>query len=121
MTDLLLIKVRGKTVELSEDEAHAVLQSLHRQFADRDAARRAAQREAGQVWIATYWRYGARDEEECFSLKEAASYLDGGQEYGSLSSESIRCPDGTVYTRDDRVDMEWSLMPAVKVEERPHD
>ena len=114
MSDPLQVEIHGEAIELTEDEARSVLQSLHRQFTDRAEAERTAQREAGQVWIATYWRYGAREEDEFFSLKEAASYLDHGEEYGDLSSESILCPDGTVYTSDERVDMEWSLLPALK-------
>lgn len=106
-TEPLRIELRGEPVELSEDEAHELLRSLHRQFADRSAAERQAAREAGQVWIATYWRYQAQDTEECFSLKEAAEYLDGGEEYGTLSSESIRCPDGTVYTKNDLNYEDW--------------
>lgn len=109
----LRIELRGEGVELSESEARDILRSLHRQFSDRSAAERQAAREAGQVWIATYWSYGSQDTEECFSLKEAAEYLDGGEEYGTLSSVSIRCPDGTVYTREDRQDMEWALLPAL--------
>lgn len=91
-----------------------ILKSLHQQSSARRRTEEAAARAAGQVWYAVYWRHGARDEEECFSLAEAASYLDGGQEYGNLSSDSIRCPDGTVYTRDDREYGEWSDLPALK-------
>lgn len=115
MTEPLRIELRGETVELAEDEARAVLRSLHQQFSERAEAERAAAREAGQVWVAVYWRYHSRSEEECFSLEEAVQYLAGGEEYGSLSSEAIRCPDGSVYTRDDLPDrMTWSELPALK-------
>ena len=113
--DPLRIEVRGETLALSVDEARAVLQSLHRQLGDRAAAERDEARAAGQVWIAVYWRYGGKSEEECFSLREAANYLEYGEEEGTLSSESIRCPDGTVYTREDR-DLDWRQLPALQAE-----
>lgn len=101
------IELRGETVTLTDDEAKGILKALHQQSSERRRGEEAAARAAGQVWYAIYWRYGVRDEEECFSLAEAASYLAGGEEYGSLSSDSIRCPDGTVYTKAD-VDYDWS-------------
>jgi hypothetical protein len=109
------IELHGQSVELTDAEAKAILKSLHQQSSERRRAEEDQARAAGQVWYAVYWRYGAREEEECFSLVEAASYLDGCEGYGSLSSDSIRCPDGTVYTRDDRAYGEWSDLPALKV------
>jgi hypothetical protein len=48
------------------------------------------------TWTAHYWRYGGRHEEECDSVEEAILFLESGEDYGSLSSESILDPDGKV-------------------------
>ncbi len=47
-----------------------------------------------QQWTAVYWRYHSRYEEVCDSFREAYRYLENGEEYGELSSESILGPDG---------------------------
>lgn len=60
-----------------------------------------------QVWIAVFWSLRRRYEEECFPLEEAAAFLDSGEEDDVMFSDSIRCPDGTVYTRDDRGGLSW--------------
>jgi hypothetical protein len=95
------IDLRGERITLTDDEAQALYKRLSDQIVNRTLAEQAAAREAGQVWIAVYWSLDSQYEETCYSLEEAVEFLDGGQENGTLSSDSIRCPDGTVYTRAD--------------------
>jgi hypothetical protein len=49
-----------------------------------------------QQWTAVYWRYHHKYTEECDSLQEAIDFLEAGEDYGSLSSESILGPNGEV-------------------------
>lgn len=49
-----------------------------------------------QQWTAVYWRYGARERVACDSFGEAYRLLDSGEDFGSLSSDSILGPDGAV-------------------------
>jgi hypothetical protein len=48
------------------------------------------------TWTAKYWRYHSPYEEECDSVEEAILFLESGEDYGSLSSESILDPDGAL-------------------------
>lgn len=105
------ISFRGEEVVLSDDEADAISKSLMQQQIARNRVEQDAARKRGEVWVASYWRNQVRKEEECFSLREAASYLDFGDEEGLHSSEAIRYPDGTVVSRDDlNYDMWMSLV-----------
>ena len=111
---MLFRSLRGESITLSDTEAKAILKTLHQQSSARREAEEAAARAAGQVWYAVCFVYGRREEEEFFSLAEAASFLDFGDEEGNHKSDSIRCPDGTVYTRGDTNWDDWAELPALK-------
>ncbi|MFD4474661.1 hypothetical protein ACFWPU_00890 [Streptomyces sp. NPDC058471] len=46
-------------------------------------------------WTAVYWRYYSKCTETFDSWDEAASFLDNGENEGTMSSEDILRPDGT--------------------------
>lgn len=102
------INLRGEQITLTDEEAKTIQRTLLEQNAARTRAEHAAAREAGQIWIAECVKYHRPYEVEWFSLGDAASFLDGVDEDGRAASKAIRCPDGTVYTRDDRGDLTWS-------------
>jgi len=92
----LTVEINGQPVTASMQEWGRVKDAIiARSVADR-MAWEDERRAAGQVWTALYWRYHSKGEEECFSLAEAASFLEGGEDWGNLSAEGVRCPDGTV-------------------------
>ncbi len=90
----LTITINGQPITATMDEWSAVSDAISdRRMAD-GAAWRAAQKAAGQVWLAIYWRHGQRCESEEYSLDDAKSCLDGGSDAGEMSPYGIRCPDG---------------------------
>jgi len=114
------IELRGETMELSDEEARQVFQSLTRQSLARTETEENEARAAGQVWYVTFRHYGAPDEEEYFSLREAAEAMQYANERGDSWPEKVRCPDGTVYTHKDLPDgYTWTLLPALT--ESPED
>lgn len=113
MHEPFTIELRGETITLTDDEAGAIRTTLLAQSLARIKTEQAAAREAGQVWYAIAWHNGTRDEEECFSLLEAAEALDGIDESGRGYSDSIRCPDGTIYTRDHTQGDDWVTLPVL--------
>ena len=48
-----------------------------------------------QVWKAHYMRYGSEEWEEFGSPEEAISFLNYGEDAGSLSSIGVVWPDGS--------------------------
>lgn len=56
-----------------------------------------------QTWTAVYWRYHSKSEYEASSLTDALNFLQYGEDYGELSSDSVRGPDGTVVIPNDRI------------------
>lgn len=47
--------------------------------------------------IAAFWSWGNRQEADGFgSVEEAARFLMGGEDAGTLASEAVLLPDGTV-------------------------
>ncbi|MFJ5532464.1 hypothetical protein [Streptomyces sp. NPDC093261] len=58
------------------------------------------------TWTAKFWRYHSLyEKEKCDSLEEAARFLLNGEDVGTLSSDSIIGPDGSV-VRDFQTD-DW--------------
>lgn len=49
---------------------------------------------AEQRWHAVYWRHYVRREHPCDSFAEAWAFLDSGENYGELSGEAVRTPEG---------------------------
>lgn len=56
-----------------------------------------------QTWTAVYWRYGARYERQADSLDGALRFLEYGEEEGSLSSNSVLGPDGSVVVPEEEI------------------
>lgn len=116
------IRVHGEDVTLTDDEAGEILRSLHQQSIARTEVEEAAARAAGQVWFAVSHSYGIKDEEEHFSLRDAAAALQYGEEHGTLSADGIRCPDGTFYTRKDLTDgYTWTTLPGLNETSEDHE
>ena len=58
--------------------------------------------------VATYYRYMSRYEEDGFmSVEEAEAFLRQGEDEGSLVSESVVLPDGTVARSRDALGILW--------------
>lgn len=47
-----------------------------------------------QTWTAVYWRYYSKYTHEAGSLEDALRFLQHGEDYGELSSDSVLGPDG---------------------------
>ena len=106
--------LRGERIELTDDEAKAIRETLVQQAVDRMRVEQESARAAGWVWYAVYLRHHLRYEDEFFSLAEAAGYLAWGDGDGSQWGEEIRCPDGVTYKRADIPDgLTWSSLPAL--------
>jgi hypothetical protein len=52
------------------------------------------------VWTAVYWRHYVQHREECGSLEDAVRFLREGEYHGTLSMDSIICPDGKAIKHD---------------------
>jgi hypothetical protein len=80
--------IGGIVYELKVDSSSAGGRALLR------ASSGAKPPESGDVWQAQYWQHHSLDSEEFSSLKEAATYLRYGQDYGYHNPEAIVTPNG---------------------------
>jgi hypothetical protein len=72
---------------------------LKRLTAHAEVVLRAA-RERGETYTVHYWRYLQRYEEEVLTLDEAVSYVQGGEDAGTLSGDYISGPGGSRFATD---------------------
>lgn len=62
------------------------------------------------AWVAHYWRSYVEHDEECDSLEDAVAFLAGGTDQGTLSYNTIRCPDGRILDRDQVRELVWARL-----------
>lgn len=100
MAEPVIVRIQGQSFALSDADIEALYEQVQPRVIEMRVARQKAEedaaRAAGQVWTAVYYRYFQQCEEECFSLKEAYDYLEGGSDRGDLSIVGVRLPDGTL-------------------------
>lgn len=82
--------------EVSREEWGKMVKAVGEQNQAHRKAWEEAQRAAGQVWTAVYWRYYNEYKDEEFSLEEAKQILVYGEEAGEMSAVGVLCPDGTM-------------------------
>jgi hypothetical protein len=96
MEEPLTVTINGQPVTASMDEWLRVQKVVDDRLVANRKRWEDEQRAAGKVWIAIYWRYGERFEEEFFSLNDAREFLTARAAGGDVSAEGIRCPDGSL-------------------------